>query len=100
MQKTALMEENMKSKYKDKYFIIDIVNIILSTIMLIVAIIVFLDLQNRVWLFPYVIMIGAIVNMMSGLKSMKQNKKGKLSLFSGVMLFVIALLIFGGFGGF
>lgn len=99
-KKTAPMEESMKSKFKDKYFVIDIVNIIFSVIMLILSIIALLDLHNKAWLFPYIIMIGAIVNMLSGFKSMKQNKKGKLSLFGGVMLFVIALMIFLGFGGF
>ncbi|MFA9377102.1 MAG: hypothetical protein ACERKZ_10165 [Lachnotalea sp.] len=90
----------MKFKVKDKYFVIDIINVVLCIIMLIVSMIVILDLQNKVWLFPCVIMLGAIINILAGFKSMKQNKKGKLALFGGIILFIIALMIFFGFGGF
>jgi hypothetical protein len=68
--------------------------------MLILAIVALIDLNNNAWLFPYVILLGSIVNILSGFKGMKQNKKGKFSMFGGGILLIIALMIFGGFGGF
>lgn len=90
----------MKVKSNNQYVAIDIVNIVLCICMLGLVTFALLDLQNKVWLFPYIIMIGAIVNILSGFKAMKQNKRGKISMFGGGILFAIALMIFRGFGGF
>jgi hypothetical protein len=82
----------MKSKIKDQYFAIDVVNLILCILIIVSSVIAFIDINNNVWMLPYIIFIGAIVNMMAGFKSLKQNKKGILLLLGGTILLAIALI--------
>jgi hypothetical protein len=90
----------MKSKIKDNYFILDVTNVILCTVMLGMSIIALINIENNVVLFPYIILMGAIVNILAGLKRVIQVNKGKIYLFGGIFLFVISLMLFMGFGGF
>ncbi|PXV90244.1 hypothetical protein C8E03_105152 [Lachnotalea glycerini] len=90
----------MKSKIKDNYFILDVTNVILCTVMLGMSIIALINIENNAVLFPYIILMGAIVNILAGLKRVIQVNKGKIYLFGGIFLFVISLMLFMGFGGF
>lgn len=90
----------MKTIGKDKYFALDLIRTILCTIMLVLAIFSFTNMGEYDFLFPYVILIGAIINTLTGIKALKQKTKGKFLLVVSVILFIIASISFLGFGGF
>jgi hypothetical protein len=90
----------MKSKVKDKYFTLDLINVILGICLVIASIIVLIDVRNNQEFVPYIILLGSIINILSGMKGLKQKNKRKLLLPVGGVLFIMSLMIFLGFGGF
>lgn len=90
----------MKSKVKDEYFTIDMINVILCMILLVLSIIILVDVKQNQEFIPQVILLGSIINILSGIKGLKQKNKRKLLLPVGVILFIMSLMIFLGFGGF
>lgn len=90
----------MKSKMRDKYFTIDIINVILCSAILILSAIFLIDITQHEELVAYIILLGGVVNMLSGIKGLKKNNSGKLLLVISAVLFIMLALIFFGFGGF
>lgn len=71
--------------------VIDIVNTLLILVTLFLGVYAFLDVNNRVGMFPAIFVLGAIVNFISGTKHMISGKKA-LGLVSFVM-FVILIIV-------
>lgn len=84
---------------KEKYFVIDIIVVILCIILLVLSCIFLTDIRQNEELIAYIIMVGAAINMFVGSKGLMQKNKRKYLLPVSVLLFIMSLLIFFGFGG-
>ncbi|KAB1434303.1 hypothetical protein F7O84_17585 [Candidatus Galacturonibacter soehngenii] len=84
---------------KEKYFVIDIIVVILCIILLVLSCIFLTDIRQNEELIAYILMVGAAINMFVGSKGLMQKNKRKYLLPVSVLLFIMSLLIFFGFGG-
>lgn len=84
---------------KEKYFVIDIIVVILCIILLVLSCIFLTDIKQNEELIAYILMVGAAINMFVGSKGLMQKNKRKYLLPVSVLLFIMSLLIFFGFGG-
>lgn len=91
----------MKPRINKMYFAVDIVNMFLCVIILLLSVFTFLDVTERTIFFPYIILLGSIVNALFGYKEVRQkDKKSRVFFAAASILFIVSLLIFAGFGGF
>lgn len=91
----------MRPRINKVYFAVDIINMVICVIILLLSVFAFLDVKGRIVLFPYIILLGSIVNALFGYKEVKQkDKKSKVFFAAAGILFIISLLIFAGVGGF
>lgn len=84
----------------DKSIAGDIVNCILGLIIIVTVIIALMDLNNRIMWFPYIMLLGVVVNGITAFKMKKKNNKLWIVLLStALFLLIMSLALFAGFGG-
>ena|GEM_PF-4317616 len=72
-----------KNTVKSKSFMIDVINLFLGVFIVVLAVMVF-ESNDRLYLFPIIFFVGAILMTLNSIKSMKSSK-----------VFAIFFLIFG-----
>lgn len=89
----------MKNTKKD--FAADIINCILGVIIIVMVIIALFDLNKRIIWFPYIMLMGTIINAITAYRmKINENKAWIVLMLTAILLFVMALALFAGFGGF
>ena len=68
--------------------LIDVVNVILSVAVMAVTVYTFLDAHNRMYVFPNIFYLGALINAITGIKHMISDKR-----LQGVAVFVFAAVL-------
>lgn len=68
--------------------IIDVVNVILSVAVVALTVYTFFDAHNRMYIFPNIFYLGALINAITGIKHMISDKK-----LQGVAVFVFAAVL-------
>lgn len=68
--------------------IIDVVNVVLGLAVLGLAAYIFIELDSRIEMFPYIFYMGAAVNLVTGIKHFISQKKG-----SAIVAWVFAVLL-------
>ncbi len=85
----------------DKSIIGDIINCILGLAIIVTVIVALIDLNNRIVWFPYIMLMGVAINSIAAAKMKKKNNKAWIVLMcTAILLFIMALALFAGFGGF
>lgn len=84
---------------KDKYFLIDIIVVILCIILLVLSCVFLTDIGKNEEVIAYILMAGATINLLVGSKGLKQKNIKKYLLLVFVPLFIMSFMIFFGFGG-
>lgn len=84
---------------KDKYFVIDIIVVILCVILLMLSCVFLTDIKQYEEMIAYILAVGGAVNLLVGSKGLKQKTKRKYLLPVSVLLFIMSLMIFFGIGG-
>lgn len=81
--------------------IIDCLNVILGAAAIVLAVMVFLDTQKNMWMFPIIFGVGGMMNLITGVKYFMTDRKisGIVSEVVAVVLFVIAYVSFLAVGG-
>lgn len=67
---------------------IDVVNVILSIAVVAVTVYTFLDSHDRMYIFPNIFYLGALINVITGVKHMISDKK-----MQGTAVFVFAVVL-------
>lgn len=73
---------------------IDVINVILSIAVVALTVYTFMDAHNRMGLFPNIFFLGAVINVITGIKHMISDKKLQGM---GVMVFAVILAAAGMF---
>lgn len=68
--------------------IIDVLNIILGVAAIVMAVITFINTTANAWMFPLIFLIGALMNLLTGVKHMMCERKAQ-----GVVLLVAAVIL-------
>ena len=72
------MKKETKTYFKNavraKGFVIDVINLILGTAILVTAVIALSGGEAELYLFPYIFLAGTILTCLNAIKIMKQNK--------------------------
>ena len=81
--------------------IIDCLDVILGAAAIVLAVMVFLDTQKNMWMFPIIFCVGGMMNLITGVKYFMTDRKvsGIVSEVVAVVLFVIAYVSFLAVGG-
>ena len=68
--------------------VIDVMNIILSVVVVGLTVYTFLDLHGRMHVFPGIFYMGALINLITGIKHMISDRK-----WQGIAVFVFAAVL-------
>lgn len=81
--------------------IIDGLNVILGVAAIVLAVMVFIDTQKNMWMFPIIFTVGGTMNLITGAKYFMTDRKiqGIISEVVAVILFIIAYISFLAVGG-
>lgn len=80
---------------------IDIVNVILGIGVVALAVMTFLNTASNLWLFPVIFLMGATMNLLTGIKHLLTEKRGSgiAMLVIAAVIYVIAFVSYGAIGG-
>lgn len=81
---------------------LDVLHIGIGTIIVILAIISFLNAENNLVLFPVIFMLAAVLNLVNGWVKIRQSgrDKKKMAGGAGLLFFGIALVVLSGISAF
>lgn len=82
------------------FVLIDIIQVIISMVLIILTVIVLIDVKQNEDFMVYIILAGGIINMLIGIKGLLQKNSKKYLLPVSAILYIMCVLIFFGFGGF
>jgi hypothetical protein len=68
--------------------IIDVLNIILGVAAIVMAVITFINTTANAWMFPLIFLVGALMNLLTGIKHMMCERKAQ-----GVVLLVVSVVL-------
>lgn len=93
------MAETKKTKNRNPHrrqLMIDLAHIVIGCAAVAIAVFSFMDLDNRMELFPFVFALAALLNFINGIPRLGGNFRRNPQLKAGIMLVAvgIALLIF------
>lgn len=76
-------------------FILDLLHIVVGIIIVVLAVISFLNAENNLVLFPVIFMLAAVLNLVNGWVKIRQSGRNrkKLAAGSGVLLFGVFLVL-------
>lgn len=76
-------------------FFLDVLHLGLGSIIVILAVISFLNAENNLVLFPVIFMLAAVLNLVNGWVKIRQSgrNKKKIAGGAGLILFGIALVV-------
>ena len=68
--------------------IIDILNVILGIVAIVLAVITFINTSANAWMFPLIFLMGALMNLLTGIKHIMNERKAQ-----GIVLLVAAVVL-------
>lgn len=90
----------MKAIRNHKYFVLDVVNMVLGGILILLGIYAFVDITMHQQLLPFILLIGGIINIGNSCRQ-EANPKALTPFYiiMGYLCIVMACIIWMGFGG-
>ena len=68
--------------------IIDILNVILGIAAIVMAVITFINTSANAWMFPFIFLMGTLMNLLTGIKHIMSERKAQ-----GIVLLVAAVVL-------
>lgn len=88
-----MMYDNSKMHGRNTSLILDVIHIVIGILVVLMAVITFMDPEKYLYLFPIVFFLAATLKFMNGYYKIKQSNREKRKKISGFAQILVAFLL-------